>query len=415
MSPMESAAALDARDPLAPLRARFSLPSGVIYLDGNSLGALPNGVAERVATVVHEQWGEGLIRSWNDADWYNLPTRVGDRIAPLVGAQPGEIVVGDSTSVSLYRVVAAALSLRPDRHVIVTEAGNFPTDLYILEGIKQMRPDLEIRAVERDVDPASALEGAAVLVLTHVDYKTGLIRDMKRLSAAAHAAGALAVWDLSHSTGALELDLHGAGADFAVGCGYKYLNGGPGAPSFTWAAPAIASAAQQPLSGWFGHRDPFAFDATYAPAPGIRRFITGTQQVLSLAALDEALKVWESISMREVRAKSMAQTSRFLERVEAGLAEAGIDAGELRLVSPRDASVRGGQISFAHQNGYAIVQALIAGGVIGDFRAPDLMRFGFSPLYLSFAEIDRAADALVQILATRSWDQPRFTERRVVT
>ena len=412
---MERSEALDARDPLAAVRQRFVLPSGVVYLDGNSLGALPVGVAARVAAVVREQWGEGLIRSWNDADWYDLPTRVGDRIAPLVGAQPGEIVVGDSTSVSLFRVVAAALSLRPDRRVIVTEAGNFPTDLYILEGIRQLRPDLEIRAVERDVDPSSALDGAAVLVLTHVDYKTGLIRDMKRLSTAAHEAGALAVWDLSHSTGVLELDVHGEGADFAVGCGYKYLNGGPGAPSFTWAAPSIASAAQQPLSGWFGHRDPFAFDAAYAPAPGIRRFITGTQQVLSLVALDEALKAWEGVSMREVRTKSMAQTSRFLERVEVGVAEAGLDGGELRLVSPREATVRGGQVSFAHPNGYAIVQALIAGGVIGDFRAPDLMRFGFSPLYLSFVEIDRAADALVQILATRSWDQPRFTERRVVT
>ena len=314
MSPMERSEALDARDPLAAVRQRFVLPSGVVYLDGNSLGALPVGVAARVAAVVREQWGEGLIRSWNDADWYDLPTRVGDRIAPLVGAQPGEIVVGDSTSVSLFRVVAAALSLRPDRRVIVTEAGNFPTDLYILEGIRQLRPDLEIRAVERDVDPSSALDGAAVLVLTHVDYKTGLVRDMKRLSTAAHEAGALAVWDLSHSTGVLELDVHGEGADFAVGCGYKYLNGGPGAPSFTWAAPSIASAAQQPLSGWFGHRDPFAFDAAYAPAPGIRRFITGTQQVLSLVALDEALKAWEGVSMREVREKSMAQTSRFLER-----------------------------------------------------------------------------------------------------
>jgi kynureninase len=412
---MERPEALDARDPLARLRERFALPSGVIYLDGNSLGALPIGVAERVAAVVREQWGEGLIRSWNDAGWYDLPMRVGDRIAPLVGAMPGEIVVGDSTSVSLYRVVAAALSLRPDRHIIVTEAGNFPTDLYILEGIKQLRPDLEIRAVERDVDPSTALEGAAVLVLTHVDYKTGLIRDMKRLSTAAHQAGALAVWDLSHSTGVLELDLHGGGADFAVGCGYKYLNGGPGAPSFTWAAPAVVADARQPLSGWFGHRDPFAFDVAYAPAPGIRRFITGTQQVLSLVALDEALKIWEGVSMREVREKSMAQTSRFLERVEAGVAEAGAEASELRCVSPREATVRGGHVSFAHPNGYAIVQALIAAGIIGDFRAPDLMRFGFSPLYLSFAEIDRAADALVQILVTRSWDQPRFTARRTVT
>lgn len=407
---MKSAAELDAADRLAPLRARFVLPAGVTYLDGNSLGALPMGVSERIAAVVQEEWGRGLIRSWNEADWYDLPMTTGDRIAPLIGARAGETVVGDSTSISLYRVVAAALGLRPDRHAIVTEEGNFPSDLYILEGIKRLRPNLEIRVVPRGADPESQLAGAAALVLTHVDYKTGAIRDAARLTAAAHDAGALTIWDLSHSTGVVEVDLHGWGADFAVGCGYKYLNGGPGAPSFTWVAPRIVEAVEQPLSGWLGHRDPFAFDTTYSPAPGVRRFITGTQQVLSLAALDEALKVWEGISMSDVRQKSMEQTSRFIERVDSN-----VRGGSLELVSPRDATMRGGHVSYAHPHGYSIVQRLIASGVIGDFRAPNLLRFCFSPLYLSFADVDRAADALLDAIAAEPWADPRYSQRRAVT
>ena len=406
-----SAAALDAADPLAPLRGEFAIPSGVIYLDGNSLGALQHRVVERIDRVVREQWGDGLIRSWNEADWYELPLRVGDRIAPLIGAGAGEVVVGDSTSISLFRVVAAGLGLRPGRSVIVTEGGNFPTDLYILEGLQRLRPELEIRYAAAGQDPAELLdERTALLVLTHVDYKSGQVREMQRLSGAAHAAGALAVWDLSHSTGIVPVELGACDADFAIGCGYKYLNGGPGAPSFTWVAPRHVDRVAQPLSGWLGHRDPFAFVPEYVPAPGIRRFITGTQQVLSLAALDEAMKIWEGISIAQVREKSILQTSRFIARVEAHGAGLG-----LTLASPRDAAVRGGQVAFTHEHGYAVMQALIARGVIGDFRAPNLLRFGFSPLYLSFAEIDRAADALVEILSTRSWDDPRFTERRRVT
>jgi kynureninase len=404
-------AELDAVDPLAPVRARFSIPSGVIYLDGNSLGALQHGIAARVEHVVKQQWGEGLIRSWNEADWYEMPMRVGDRIAPLIGAGLGEVVVGDSTSVSLFRVVAAGLKMRPGRTSIVTERGNFPTDLYILEGLRQLRPELEILQATTDQDPAELLdERTALLVLTHVDYKSGLIRDMKRLTDAAHAAGALAVWDLSHSAGILPVELNASGADFAIGCGYKYLNGGPGAPSHTWVAPHHVDLVEQPLAGWLGHKDPFAFTPEYVPAPGIRRFITGTQQVVSLAALDEAMKIWEGISIQQVREKSILQTSHFIEQVEARCEGLG-----LTLVSPRDPGLRGGQVSFTHEHGYAVMQALIARGIIGDFRAPNLLRFGFSPLYIRFEEIDRAAEELARILTTRSWDDPRYTERRRVT
>jgi kynureninase len=406
-----SAATLDAADSLAPLRDAFSLPNGVIYLDGNSLGALQRGIAERIDRVVKQQWGEGLIRSWNDADWYEMPMRVGDRIAPLIGAGPGEVVVGDSTSISLFRVVAAGLGLQSGRNVIVTERGNFPTDLYILEGLQGLRPDLEIRQAAVGQDPAELLdERTALLVLTQVDYKSGLIKDMRRLTGAAHAVGALAVWDLSHSTGIIPVELNASGADFAIGCGYKYLNGGPGAPSFTWVAPRIVDRVVQPLAGWLGHNDPFAFTPEYTPSPGIRRFITGTQQVLSLAAFDEAMKIWEGISITQVREKSMLQTSRFIAQVEARCEGLG-----LTLASPRDAAVRGGQVSFTHDHGYAVMQALIARGVIGDFRAPNLLRFGFSPLYLSFAEIDRAVDVLAEILTTGSWNDPRYTEKRRVT
>lgn len=408
---LRSATGLDAEDPLASLRDTFSIPNGVIYLDGNSLGALQKGIAERIDRVVKQQWGEGLIRSWNDTDWYEMPMCVGDRIAPLIGAGAGEVVVGDSTSVSLFRVVAAGLGLQSGRNVIVTERGNFPSDLYILEGLQRLRPDLQIRQAAAGQDPTELIdERTALLVLTQVDYKSGLIRDMKQLTEAAHSAGALTVWDLSHSTGIIPVALNASGADFAIGCGYKYLNGGPGAPSFTWVAPRHVDRVAQPLAGWLGHQDPFAFTPEYVPAPGIRRFITGTQQVLSLAALDEAMKIWEKISIAQVREKSVLQTSRFIAQVEARCEGLG-----LTLASPRDAAVRGGQVSFMHEQGYAVMQALIARGVIGDFRAPNLLRFGFSPLYLSFVEIDRAVDALTDILTTRSWDDPRFTTKRRVT
>ena len=405
-----SAAELDEKDPLASVRGRFSLPGGVIYLDGNSLGALPVGLAERLDRVIRHEWGNRLIRSWNEANWYELPLRVGDRIAPLLGVGAGEVVVGDSTSVSLFRVLAAAAQLRPDRQVVVTERGNFPTDLYILDGLRQLMPHLEVRFWNESEPLVNSLRGAAVLMLTHVDYRTGRIRDMRSLSAAAHEAGALTVWDLSHSTGILDLDIDRDGADFAVGCGYKYLNGGPGAPSFTWVAPALVDVASQPLSGWFGHKDPFAFVPGFEAASGIQRFLTGTQQVLSLASLDEALNVWEDVSMHDVRKKSIAQTERFIAGVEREC-----DGRGLALLSPRNSEVRGGQVSFEHEEGYRIMQALISRGVIGDFRAPNVLRFGFSPLYVSFADIDRAVDILAEIMRSESWKQPQLAAKQTVT
>ncbi len=405
-----SAAELDAKDPLASVRDRFSLPDGVIYLDGNSLGALPVGLAERLDRVIRHEWGNRLIRSWNEANWYELPLRVGDRIAPLLGVGAGEVVVGDSTSVSLFRALAAAVQLRPDRQVVVTERGNFPTDLYILHGLRQLLPNLEVRFWNESEPLVNSLRGAAVLMLTHVDYRTGRIRDMRGLSAAAHEAGALTVWDLSHSTGILDLDIDRDGADFAIGCGYKYLNGGPGAPSFTWVAPALVDVASQPLSGWFGHKDPFAFVPDFEAASGIQRFLTGTQQVLSLASLDEALNVWEDVSMHDVRKKSTAQTERFIAGVEREC-----DGHGLALLSPRNSAERGGQVSFEHAEGYRIMQALISRGVIGDFRAPNILRFGFSPLYVSFADIDRAIEILAEIMRTETWRQPQFAAKRTVT
>ncbi len=405
-----SAAELDAKDPLASVRDRFSLPDGVIYLDGNSLGALPVGLAEQLDRVIRHEWGNRLIRSWNEANWYELPLRVGDRIAPLLGVGAGEVVVGDSTSVSLFRVLAAAVQLRPDRQVVVTERGNFPTDLYILHGLRQLLPNLEVRFWNESEPLVNSLRGAAVLMLTHVDYRTGRIRDMRGLSAAAHEAGALTVWDLSHSTGILDLDIDRDGADFAIGCGYKYLNGGPGAPSFTWVAPALVDVASQPLSGWFGHKDPFAFVPDFEAASGIQRFLTGTQQVLSLASLDEALNVWEDVSMHDVRKKSTAQTERFIAGVEREC-----DGHGLALLSPRNSAERGGQVSFEHAEGYRIMQALISRGVIGDFRAPNILRFGFSPLYVSFADIDRAIEILAEIMRTETWRQPQFAAKRTVT
>lgn len=405
-----SARERDASDPLAALRDRFTLPDDTLYLDGNSLGALPIGVADRIDTVVRHEWGSRLIRSWNEANWYELPLRVGDRIAPLLGVGAGEVVVGDSTSVSLFRVLGSALQLRPDRQVVVTERGNFPTDLYMLDGLRQLLPNLEVRFWDETQPPDEVLRGAGVLMLTHVDYRTGRIRDMRALSAAAHSAGALTVWDLSHSAGVLDLQIAQEGADFAVGCGYKYLNGGPGAPSYTWVSPTLVDSASQPLAGWFGHKEPFAFVPGYEPAAGIRRFLTGTQQVLSLAALDEALKLWEGVSMRDVRSKSVAQTEWFIEAVERECQGQG-----LALLSPRDSAERGGQVSFAHPEGYRIMQALISQGVIGDFRAPNVLRFGFSPLYVRFTDIDRAVGILAEIMRSETWREPRFASRQTVT
>ncbi|MEZ0065050.1 kynureninase [Streptacidiphilus sp. MAP12-20] len=400
----EEALALDAADPLRGFRERFTLPKDVLYLDGNSLGALPAHTPERLRRMVEEEWGNGLIRSWNEAGWYDLPRGLGDRIAPLVGSAPGQIVVCDSTSVNLFKVLTAALRLRPGRSTLVSELGSFPTDLYLTEGVAPAWRLL----LGRDGDTLDELLDAdtAVVLLSHVDYRTGRLQDMAAVTAKVQASGALMVWDLCHSVGALPVELDACGADFAVGCGYKYLNGGPGAPAFLYAAARHHDAARQPLTGWFGHAEPFAMSPEYAPAAGIGRFLTGTPPLLSFAGLDAALDVWASVDMALVRAKSLSLTSFFLRAT---------DALGLPTVTPRVDSERGSQVSLQHESAYAVVQALIARGVIGDFRERDVMRFGFTPLYVSHADVLDAAEALRDVLESKSYLDPRFTQRGAVT
>mgnify|MGYP003591789584 CR=1 FL=1 len=401
---------LDAADPLASFRDRFVLPDGLVYLDGNSLGALPKAAAARLADVVAREWGEGLVRSWNDAGWIDLPRRVGDKVGRLVGAEPGEVVCADSTSVNVFKVLSAALALRPERRTILSEEGNFPTDLYVSEGLARLLDrGHRVRLVPKDA-LRDALDGdVAVLLLTHVDYRTGERHDMEALTRAARDAGALAIWDLAHSAGAMPVDLHAAGADFAVGCGYKYLCGGPGAPAFLWVPRRLQEAFVQPLSGWLGHAAPFAFESTYRPAAGVARFLCGTPPILSMSALDAALDVLLEADLGLVRGKSEALTSFFVEAVE------GACGGALRLVSPRESPRRGSQVSFAHPDGYAVMQALIARGVVGDFRAPDVLRFGFAPLHVRFVDAFDAARALADVLATRAHERPELRRRAAVT
>lgn len=400
----------DTTDPLAPCRDRFDLPDGILYLDGNSLGVLPKAVPERIGRVIAEEWGRGLIRSWNTADWINLPARVGAKIARLIGARADEVVAADSTSVNLFKLLTAALRLRPGRKVILSETGNFPTDLYVAQGAAGLFDGVELRHVDGDAIVDAIDENVAVVSLTHVDFRSGRLHDMAAVTAAAHEAGALILWDLAHSAGALPVDLNGCGADLAVGCGYKYLNGGPGAPAFLYVAEALQDAVDQPLSGWMGHADPFAFVPDYAPAGGIRRTLCGTPPVLAMAALDTALDVWDGVDLAALRAKSMALGDLFIALVEERCA-----GHDLTLASPRRAEERGSQVSFRHPEGYAVMQALIARGVIGDFRSPDLLRFGFTPLYLRYADVWDAVDILADILATAAWDRDDFKHRAAVT
>ena len=410
---LESALARDAEDRLAPHRDAFALPDGVIYLDGNSLGALPRNVAARVASTLEREWGHGLIRSWNEAGWIDLPARVGARIAPLIGADPACVVAADSTTVNLFKTVSAALALRPDRRRIVTETRNFPTDNYIAEGVIRQcggRHEL-VHAADADAVIDCLDADTAVLMLSHVNYRDGAVHDMAGLTRAAHDAGALVIWDLAHSAGVLPLDLAGCDVDFAVGCGYKFLNGGPGAPAFLYAAERHHGGFAQPLSGWFGHADPFGFDPHYRPAGDITQYLCGTPPVISMVALEAALGLWDKVDLRDVHAKSQALTDFFIELVEARCAGHG-----LTLVSPRDAARRSAQVSLSHPTaGYAIISALIADGVIGDFRAPDILRFGFAPLYTRFADVWHAVDRLAAILDGRRWDRPEFHARRTVT
>jgi kynureninase len=407
------ASALDAGDPLAGLRDSFTLPADVIYLDGNSLGALPRAVPDRIAATVTGDWGDGLIRSWNEADWINAPRRIGAKIAPLIGAAPDNVIAADSTTVNLFKVLSAALALRPRRQKIITETRNFPTDNYIAEGVIRQTGGAH-RLVHADGVTAIADlldDDVAVLMLTHVNYRDGSVHDMAGLTRAAHDAGALVIWDLAHSAGVMPLDLAGCDVDFAVGCGYKFLNGGPGAPAFLYVAPRHLGGDGQPLSGWFGHADPFGFAPHYRPAGDITQYLCGTPPVISMVALEAALDLWDGIDMRQIHAKARQLTGYFIDLVEARCG-----GHDLALISPRDAMRRGAQVAFTHPTGgHAIIAALIAEGVIGDFRAPDVLRFGFAPLYTRFVDVWHAVDRLADILDQRRWDKPEFHLRRKVT
>ncbi|SIS76002.1 kynureninase [Paracoccus saliphilus] len=388
-------------------RQAFHLPEGLTYLDGNSLGPMPVAAKERVSRMMAEEWSEMLITGWNRAGWYVQPRSVGDRIARLIGAGPGEVVMGDTLSIKVFQAVSAARALRPERRVILSDSGNFPSDLYVAEGLARA-VDAELRVVAPEEVADAIDEDLAVLMITEVDYRTGRRHDMKALTARAHEAGALTVWDLAHSAGAVDVDLIGADADFAVGCTYKYLNGGPGAPAFIWTHPRHADAAEPILQGWMGHAAPFAFDLGYTPAPGIERMRVGTPPVIAMTALDAALDAWDGVELADLRARSVELTEAFIAGVEA-------DCPGVTLNSPRDPAMRGSQVSFRHPQGYAVMQALIAEGVIGDFRAPDVLRFGFAPLYNDLQDVQRAVDTLARILREESWDQPHFHEKADVT
>lgn len=406
----------DAEDPLAALRQQFDLPEGVIYLDGNSLGARPKAALARAQQIIMQEWGTDLIRSWNKAGWFDLPSRLGNQIAPLIGAGADEVVVTDSTSVNLFKALAAALQAQAGnpasagRKVIVTERANFPTDIYIAQGLTQwLERGYQLRLVDTPQELESAIDAdVAVVMLTHVNYRSGHLHDMQALTAHAHAQGALALWDLAHSAGAVPVDLHRCDADYAVGCTYKYLNGGPGSPAFIWVHPRHQAAFQHPLSGWWGHAAPFAMQPDFSPTAGIRRALCGTQPIISLALVECGLDVFGQTNMQAIRAKSLALTDLFIALVETRCA-----SHPLGLVTPRAHAQRGSHVSFTHPHGYAVVQALIARGIIGDYREPEIMRFGFTPLYTRFVDVWDAVDALAQILDQQAYDL--VAERDAVT
>ncbi len=404
-------AAMDRADPLALLRDRFVLPDGLIYLDGNSLGAMPREARARAHDVVTREWGDDLIRSWNSAGWFDLPVRLGDKLAPLVGAAPGELLVCDSTSQNLFKLLSAAVAMRPDRTTLILEGSNFPTNNYIAQGVAAATGGrVTVRLCEKD-DIAGAIDANTVAVaITHVHYRSGHVHDMAAITARAHAAGALAIWDLCHSAGAMPVDLNGTGADFAVGCTYKYLNGGPGSPAFLFVASRHQGIAQQPVTGWWGHAAPFAFEPGYRPEKGLRQFLIGTQPIISMALVEAGLDIHLAADMAAIRAKSMALTDLFIALVEARCAGHGFT-----LASPRDAAARGSQVAFGHADGYPIMRALIAAGVIGDFRAPDTMRFGFAPLYVRYVDVWDAVERLGAIMDGGVWMSPEHQAREAVT
>jgi kynureninase len=392
-----------------PRKDLFEIPEGVIYLDGNSLGVLPKGAAARAAQVIEKEWGGELIRAWNSAGWMELPRVVGDRIAGLIGAAEGSVATGDTLSIKVYQALAAALRMRPDRRVILSDSGNFPTDLYMAQGlIDTIDKGYELRTPPPEDVAEAITEDVAAVMLTHVNYRSGRMHDMAAITERAHAAGAVMIWDLAHSAGAVPVDLAGAGAEFAVGCTYKYLNGGPGAPAFIYVRPDIVEGVKPALAGWLGHAAPFAMEPGYRPAMSTERMRVGTPPVLQLAVLQEALKVWDGVDMEELRAASVALSERFIAEVEA-------HCPGLVLASPRDATRRGSQVSFAFEHGYAAMQALIDRGVIGDFRAPDIMRFGFTPLYLDEADVVAAAQVIRTVLETEAFRDPRYQTRSRVT
>lgn len=408
-------AAMDATDPLASFRERFILPEGVIYLDGNSLGALPASTPAHVQRVITEEWGQGLIRSWNDAGWFAKPQTLGDRIAPLIGAAPGEVVIGDSTSSSIFQTAVAGIRLRPGRRVIVSELGSFPTDLYVLESVQEMLGGdgpLDRRLIHDDGPTLDDVldEDVAIVVLTHVDYRTGRLYDMAEVTRKVQAVGAIMIWDLCHSAGALPVDLNGVGADLAIGCTYKYINGGPGSPSYIWVAKRHQEQARPAVTGWHGHARPFDFVVEYAPTEGVGRFRVGTPPLVSYAALEASLEIWEDVDLELLREKSLALTDLFISLVDERLAPWGVE-----VVTPREHARRGSQVALRAQDGYAVMQAIIARGVIGDFRAPDLMRFGFAPLYVTYADVWDAIAVLEDVLESGEWRNPEFARRGTVT
>ena len=393
----------------AKTKSLFHLPQGVIYLDGNSLGPLPKAAVDRVAAMMRDEWGEMLITAWNRAHWINQPSRVGDRIGKLIGAPAGSVVMGDTLSIKVYQALASALEINTDRRMILSDSGNFPTDLYMADGlIKSLDKGHELKLCEPAEIEAMLSEEVAVLMLTEVDYRSGRLHDMKSLTAKAHEMGILTIWDLAHSAGALPVDVGSADVDFAVGCSYKYLNSGPGGPAFIYVAPRLADRVRPALSGWLGHQAPFAFDLDYRPGIGIERMRVGTPPVLQLTALEASLDVWDLVDINDLRAASIELSSLFIELVEAGCAE-------LELASPRDAGQRGSQVSFRFEQGYAAMQALIERGVIGDFRAPDIMRFGFTPLYIDAEDVRRAAAIIAEVMRGRLWDSAEYFMHSSVT
>lgn len=402
---------LDRADPLAAKRNLFHLPNGMIYLDGNSLGMMPKNVPARVQDAMQKQWGETLIKSWNEHGWFHLAQKIGDRLARLIGAPQASVIAGDTISINLFKLLAAAAKMSPQRRVILSDNGNFPSDLYVAQGFRDLLDDgYELRVVAPDDVMGAIDETVAFTMITEVDYRSARLHDMKAVTAKAHALGALTIWDLAHSAGATPVDLTGGNADFAVGCTYKYLNGGPGAPAFLYVRPDLQDKVRPALSGWWGHVAPFAFDLDYHPAPGIIRNQCGTQPILSMTALDAALDVWDDVDMQVLRAKSLALCKCFIGLVEERCGKHGVT-----VEGPRQMQLRGSHVSLHHPEGYAVMQALIANHVIGDFREPGMMRFGFTPLYTSFADVWDAVDILARILDAKEWDQPQFLSRKAVT